>query len=160
MATIIMHKQKASSLFPVLVKSDADDEEDIMRVAQRIANESKEVPVVKDHYPILDEAEISELCMPSLLSLLSNVSPKFSSNLKVIALISSMIKSVLTSKVSILQVALGLEVQEKRLIEHLYEYSVTASYDEIRRFKISSAYLAGQSPSLQLVPGGAYTRKL
>ena len=38
-----------------------------------------------------------------------------------------------------LQVALGILVQEKKLIEHLYEYRVTASYDEIRRFKISAA---------------------
>ena len=35
--------------------------------------------------------------------------------------------------------AVELLVQEKRLIEHLYEYGVTASYDEVRIFKISAA---------------------
>ena len=30
-------------------------------------------------------------------------------------------------------------VQGKRLIEHLYEYGVTASYDEALKFKVSAA---------------------
>ena len=71
------------------------------------------------------------------------MSPKFQSNLKVVALMSSMIKAVMTSRVSILQVALGLEVQEKRLIEHLFEYRVTSSYDEVRRLRICTAFSAG-----------------
>ena len=82
------------------------------------------------------------------------MSPKFQSTLKVVALMSSMIKAVMTSRVSILQVALGLEVQEKRLIEHLYEYRVTASYDEVRRFRICTAFSAGQSPLLKFTSKG------
>lgn len=42
-------------------------------------------------------------------------------NSKASALISSMITSVVRLNVSILQVSLGLLVQEKRFIEHLYE---------------------------------------
>ena len=53
--------------------------------------------------------------------MLSIMSSKFQSNLKVVALMSSMIKAVVTSRFSILQIALGSEVQEERLIEHLYE---------------------------------------
>ena len=71
------------------------------------------------------------------------ISPNFK-NSKAIALISSMIITIARSKVSTLQVALGLLLQEKKLIEHLYEYGVTASYDEVRRFKISAAYSASQ----------------
>ena len=112
MATLIMHKQKASSMFKVLVKSDADVEEDIKRVVQRISSEIKEALVIKDSYPALDEEEISDLCLPSLLSMLSIMSPKFQSNLKVAALVSSMIKTVMTSRFSILQIALSLEGQE------------------------------------------------
>ena len=70
------------------------------------------------------------------------ISPNFNS--KAIALISSMIITIARSKVTTLQVALGLLLQEKKLIEHLYEYGVTASYDEVRRFKISAAYSASQ----------------
>ena len=54
MAALITHKQKASSMFKVLVKSDTDVEEDIKRVAQRISSEIKEALVIKDSYPALD----------------------------------------------------------------------------------------------------------
>ena len=47
MATIIMHKQKATCMFKVLVKNDTDEEEDIKRVAKRIFSETKEAQVIK-----------------------------------------------------------------------------------------------------------------
>ena len=146
MAALIMHKQKASWMFNVLVKSDTDEEEDIKRVAQRISSKIKEAPAHKER--------ISDLYLLSLLWMLSVMSPKSQRNLKVVALMSSMIKTVMTSRVSILQVALGLEVQEKRLIEHLYEYRVTASYDEVGRFRHSAAFSAGQSPLLKFKSKG------
>ena len=51
-----------------------------------------------------------------------------------------MINSIATANISMLQVALGLKVQMKKLIEHLHDYGVTSSYDEVRRFKISAAH--------------------
>lgn len=66
------------------------------------------------------------------------VSPKFE-NSKQTALIGSILASTASSNISILQMAVELLVQEKRLIEHLYEYGVTASNDEVRIFKISAA---------------------
>ena len=50
---------------------------------------------------------------------------------------SSIKTSTVTSGISMLHVAFGLLVQEKRLLEHLYQYRVTTSYDDARRFKIS-----------------------
>ena len=38
-----------------------------------------------------------------------------------------------------LQVALGVLIKEKKLIQHLYEYGVCVSYDEVRRFNTSAA---------------------
>ena len=61
----------------------------------------------------------------------------------------------MTSRVSILEVALGLEVKKKRLIEHLYECPVTASCNEVKRLRISAAFSAGQE-----VQGRAYPRNL
>ena len=66
------------------------------------------------------------------------VSPKFE-NSKQTALIGSILASTASSNISILQMAVELLVQEKRLIEHLSEYGVTASNDEVRIFKISAA---------------------
>ena len=124
--------------------------EDIKRVAHKIFSEIKEVPLIKVISQLLMKyllmEEISDLCFSSLLLMLSIMSPKLQRNLKVVVLMSSMIKTVMTWRVSILQVALGLEVQEKRLIEHLCEYRVTASYNEVRRFRISTAFWSGQSP--------------
>ena len=51
----------------------------------------------------------------------------------------SMIRTISSSKVSMLQVALGLLCHEKELIEHLHEYGVTCSYSEIRQFGLSAA---------------------
>ena len=82
-------------MYKVLVKSDTDEEADIKRVAQRIFREIKEAPMIKDIYPALDEEEISDLFLPSLLSILTIMSPKFQSNLKVVAGMSSMIKTVI-----------------------------------------------------------------
>ena len=50
-----------------------------------------------------------------------------------------MIASTASSIISMLQVALDFMVQGKRFIEHLYEYGVTASYDEALKFKVSAA---------------------
>ena len=78
------------------------------------------------------------MCIPTMENLIALVSSKFG-NSKQTALISSMIASTASSNIFLLQVALGLLVQENLLIEYLYEYGVTASYDEVRRFKISAA---------------------
>ena len=69
-------------------------------------------------------------------------------------LISNIIAGVVTSKVSMVQDAMGLLVQKKQLIDQLYEYGVTASYDEIRRFKISEAAASSkQEQSIRLEKG-------
>ena len=136
-STVIMHQKKASGIFKIVNTTDRDDGKEIKIVADKIVSEIKDFPIMGNTYPVLDSDEISEICLPTLQTLLSLISPKFS--MKVVALISGMVSTISKSKTSILQVALGLLVHEKRLIEHLYEYGVVASYDEVRRFKISSA---------------------
>ena len=143
-ATVIMHKKKASSLFKVVGMKEDDDAIEIENVGKKITSELSDIPTIKEHYPVLDSDELSGLCLPTLTALLTMISPNFKNNSKAIALISSMIITIARSKVTTLQVALGLLLQEKKLIEHLYEYGVTASYDEVRRFKISAAYSASQ----------------
>ena len=65
-------------------------------------------------------------------------------------MICSIIASVATSQTSMLQVALGLLVGHKKLIQDLHEYRITSTYDEVRRFKASAAYHASQKPETQL----------
>ena len=86
----------------------------------------------------------------TLNEILINISPKFKTNQKAVALVSSILTSMVCSKVSMLQVALGLFVREKRIIEFLYEFGVTSSYDEVRRFKISAAHQTSEQKTVPL----------
>ena len=92
----------------------------------------------------MDDNEISEICFPTVSEVLHAVSPNFRNKQKAIALISSMIATIACSKVSVLQVALGLFIQDKKSIQLLQEYAVTSSYYEVRRFKISAGDFASK----------------
>ena len=66
----------------------------------------------------------------------------------------NIITGVVTPNVFMLQVSLGLIVPKKQLIDHLHEYGVTASYDEICRFKIPAAAASTkQKQSIRLEKG-------
>ena len=129
---------------------DEDDFLDTKKLANQLKNELKECVGVKDQYPVLDETEISNSILPTMYDLLLLISPKFKDNLKAVSMISSIIASVASSQTSMLQVALGLLVNQKKIIQDLYEYRVTSTYDEVRRFKASAAYHASQKQETQL----------
>ena len=80
--------------------------------------------------------------MPTISEVLHAVSPDFRNKRKAIALISSMIATIACSKVSVLLVALGLFIQDRKSIQLLQEYVVTSSYYAVKRFKISSGDFA------------------
>ena len=99
---------------------------------------------------MLDETAIKQTILSTLNEILLNISPKFETNQKTVALISSIVTSMVCSKVSMMQVALGLFVREKKIIEFLHEFGVTSSYDEVRRFKISAAHQTSQQKTVPL----------
>ena len=99
---------------------------------------------------MLDETAIKQTILPTLNEILINISPKFENNQKTVALISSIVTSMVCSKVSMMQVALGLFVREKKIIKFLHEFGVTSSYDEVRRFKISAAHQTSQQKTVPL----------
>ena len=51
-------------------------------------------------------------------------------------------------KPTVLQVGLGLMAYHKPINEHLHEYRVTSTYQEVHRFKISSAVINTESSCL------------
>ena len=79
----------------------------------------------------------------TLNEILVSISPKFQTNPLAAVLISNIVTSMTSSKVSMLQISLGLFVREKKIIECLQELGVTSSYD-VRRFKISAAHHASK----------------
>lgn len=135
-ASMIINKKKAASMFRIIEHKEADL--DLKDVAAKIKQEIAEVSTLKNHYPVLSDEIMAEFQIPTLNYLLSIVSPNLSDR-NFLSLLGSMITSKVTSKVTMLQVAIGLLVNEKILIQDLYDYGVTSSYDEIRRFKISAA---------------------
>ena len=130
---------KAANLLKLVSNQDEDETLETEKVAKQIKSEVKDVHGITDKYPVLDDDTIADSILPTLNGLLVAISPKFKTNQKAVALISSIVTSMASSKVSMLQVALGLKVREKKTVEYLREYGVTSSYDEVRRFKISSA---------------------
>ena len=86
---------------------------------------------------MLDERTPAETNIPTLNEIVIGVSPHFQVHPVTAAIISNIVTYIATSKVSMLQIALGLFVNEKKFIKCFQELGVTSSYDEINRFKLS-----------------------
>ena len=107
-ATIIMHKKKATDLLKLVSNQDEDETLETEKVAKQIKSKVKDVHGITDKYPVLDDDTIADSILPTLNDLLVAISPTFKTNQKAVALISSIVTSMASSKVSMLQVALGL----------------------------------------------------
>ena len=137
-ATILMHKQKATSLFQLVSYVEEENDVQVDKVAKQIIKEIKVLPKLKDSYPPLDKNSIWQSCSETLLLLLANISPSLSKSLPS-ALLANIVTTAVTTHPSMIQIALGLLAREKKTIQQLYAFGVSASYDEIRRYKISAA---------------------
>ena len=137
-------KQKASQALKLVNNKEEDEALKTEKTAKKIKAEIKEVPGVKEEYPVLDEETLQNTIIPTLNEVLVSISPKFQTNSLAAALISNIATSMTSSKVSKLQTSLELFVREKKIIEYLQELGVTSSYDEVRRFKISAAHYASK----------------
>ena len=143
-------KKKASTLLKLVCHKDEEESLKAVKIAKQIKSEAKGAVGIKDNYPVLDETAIKQTILSTLNEILLNISPKFETNQKTVALISSIVTSMVCSKVSMMQVALRLFVREKKIIEFLHEFGVTSSYDEVRRFKISAAHQTSQQKTVPL----------
>ena len=56
-----------------------------------------------------------------------------------------MVVSAAANTFSMLQLALPLLVDDKRVIETLHEFGITTTYHEVRRFKVSAATAADKN---------------
>ena len=143
LATIVMHKKKASQVLKLVNSKDEDEALETEKIAKKIKAEIKEVPGVKEGYSVLDEETLQNTII-TLNEILVTISPKFQTNPLAAALVSNIVISMTSSKVSVLQIPLGLFVREKKIIECLQELGLTSSYDEVRRCKISAAHHASK----------------
>ena len=101
LASIIMHKEKASKMFKIVNEKKDDEDIELKNVTNRIKTEIKQAPTLKYNYPILSQDTLSEISLPTLENLLALISPELA-NSKVSALISSMVTSTATSSITML----------------------------------------------------------
>ena len=77
-------------------------------------------------------------CCETLMTLLSKLSPNFEKGLPAV-MIGNIMTSLVTKRFTKLQLALSVLASGRKLIEHLYEYRITSTYQEFRRFKVLAA---------------------
>ena len=71
--------------------------------------------------------------------LLQKLSPSLEAESLTSLLIGNIVTNVLRNHATPLQIALGVLINRKKIIKHMFDYKVTCSYDELRRYKKSSA---------------------
>ena len=132
-----MFRSKASSLLRLVPSSDEDDVEiELEKVAHQIVRDVNESVV--DDKTIMPELIWTlplTVSVPLLLSLLSKLSTKLNHTLPA-ALIGNIVTNVISGRFTILQIALGIVLNRKGLIElqQLYDFLVSHSYDEVLWF--------------------------
>ena len=88
----------------------------------------------------------------TLSSMLSLVSPKLNETLY-FAIIGDIVTSEVTNEatdLSDLQIALGVLTRDsEKVVDKLYDYRVTCSYDEVVRFRKSAAHASYKDTSVQ-----------
>ena len=107
-----------------------------IKVARCIKRECKQMKFESTHYDLhINKDKIDDPVYQTLSSMLSLVSPKLNKTLSA-AIIGNIVTSEVTHEATDLQIALGLLTRDsKKVVDKLYDYRVTCSYDEVVRFK-------------------------
>ena len=117
---------------------DDDDDVSMQRIANRIKEKIKKMTKRKIEYNTINTENLFDECSNTLINFLSKLSPSFDKSLTA-AMIGAIVRSILTNSFTQLQLALGILVNDKTLIEHLHEYGITSTYHEVSRYQISAA---------------------
>ena len=137
--------KKAFSMFKIVSEDHNDDDDDdddddvsMQRIANRIKEKIKKMTKRKTEYNTINTGNLFDECSNTLITFLSKLSPSFDKSL-IAAMIGAIVRSILTNSFTQLQLALGILVNDKTLIEHLHEYKITSTDHEVSRYQISAA---------------------
>lgn len=139
---IVMFRDNARATLKV-TKADAEEEDidsalDV--ISKAIKTEVVNIQCEKDTYKRgISKSVASDSVSPTLQVLLQKLTPKLDTDSLTSILVGNMVTSVMRSHATPLQIALGVLVHRKKIIKHLFDYNVTCSYDEMVRYKRSSA---------------------
>lgn len=126
----------------ILRAVDDTDEEtpDLKHIVKCIIQETKKLKSNSNSYNTRISKNIAEdVVSPTLRNLLTAISPKLTGSNQAL-LIGNIITSCVNHQPTSLQIALGVLLREKHLIDECYAFGICASYDEVLRFKTSAAH--------------------
>ena len=126
-----------------LEDTDAEDIEiSIENVAKKIRKESLNLKPDQTTYDVeIDKSKAENSCSNTLLKLFSRLSPKMNEHLPAL-LMGNIVTYIITGKPTPLLISLGIVARDKSLISLLNTFCVTCTYDEVLRFRASSASAA------------------
>ena len=120
-------------------QEDDDDDISVSNVAKMIQRETKELSPKQNVYKLQMNKEIAdEDTSPTLMSLLAALTKNLDNSLPAI-MIGNMITAAINKRPTSLLVDIGVKMRQRDLIETLFDFGVTCSYDEYLRFKASAA---------------------
>ena len=125
----------------ILKVEDVDENQvDISNIAKCIRREVQEIATNRHQYEkSIDKFKAMQDVSDTLRTLLSQVSKDLSGDHLPAILIGNIITGIVLKRPTNLLIALGLLIRDKKVIEHLHDYRVVCSYDEIKRFKTPAA---------------------
>lgn len=157
LASIIIFRSNTKALLH-LSSDDDDDQQSILveKLAKVILKEVKGIELDTSHYNIrIKKEDMLSSCSPTLMELLASVNDNLNNTLPAL-LIGNIITSVTSNKFTDLQLALGNLIRDsKTLINNMYHFRITCSYDEILRFKKSAAIAATKDIKLSGIHEGS-----
>ena len=136
-ANIVIFRSHASSLLHVIEEND--DDFNFHKLGKTIQKEILSIPKQKEIFnKRIDFQMAVDDTSPTLMMVLKCISSKFEKSLQSV-LIGNIVTSIVSNRPTTQQVYLAILANKPQLIEHLYDYDVTCSPDEMRRLKISAA---------------------
>ena len=152
-ASILVFRGKAEDHLRIIDDTEDDcDAKAISKVAKKIKVECQNLKKDGLTYPsrISMNTALAE-CSDSLLALLSAISPQLKSTMQA-AMIGNIVTSAVNFQATCLQIALSVELNQRRkLVDLFHDFGITSSYNELRRFKISCASSMVNVPSIRIV---------
>ena len=141
LSSLVVFRQNASTVLH-LAGDTEDDTQDLLigKLAKIIRDEVKQIDHDQSRYNTrITKEDMSTSVSQTVMDLLAALTDKLKDTFPAL-LIANIITSVLSNKPTNLQIALGnLTRDSKSLLNQLYQFRVTCSYDEILRFKRSAA---------------------
>ena len=146
---------KVSKPSHILLVKDPEEDQDLDHsinvVANHVVKETLAIPIDRSEYKTeVKMTELQQVVSDTLLRLLSSISKDLGDECLPALMIGHIVTSVLKLQLTILQLAFGILLRSsKKILGYLYDFGITCSHDEVRRFKKSAAVAATDKSIIQ-----------